>query len=69
MSDVTVLHNPKCSTSRAAVETIESAGVEAEVHQYLKAPLDEAALRELIGSSRTSRPTSCAATPSSRTRA
>lgn len=49
MSDVTVLHNPKCSTSRAAVETIESAGVEAEVHQYLKTPLDEAALRELIG--------------------
>ncbi|MGE9782518.1 ArsC/Spx/MgsR family protein [Janibacter sp. G368] len=49
MSDVTVLHNPKCSTSRAAVETIEGAGVAAEVHQYLKAPLDEAALRELIG--------------------
>ena len=48
MSDVTVLHNPKCSTSRAAVETIEGAGVEAEVHQYLKQPLDEAALRELI---------------------
>ncbi|KGN38196.1 ArsC/Spx/MgsR family protein [Knoellia subterranea] len=49
MSDVTVLHNPKCSTSRAAVETIAGAGVAAEVHQYLKAPLDEAALRELIG--------------------
>lgn len=49
MSDVTVLHNPKCSTSRAAIESIEGAGVAAEVHQYLKAPLDEAALRELIG--------------------
>ena len=49
MSDVTVLHNPKCSTSRAAVETIEGADVDADVVQYLKTPLDEAALRELIG--------------------
>ena len=49
MSDVTVLHNPKCSTSRAAIESIEGAGVSAEVHQYLKQPLDEAELRELIG--------------------
>lgn len=49
MSDVTVLHNPKCSTSRAAIESIEGAGVSAEVHQYLKQPLDESGLRELIG--------------------
>ena len=49
MSDVTVLHNPKCSTSRAAIETVDAAGVQAEVVQYLKEPLDEAALRELIG--------------------
>lgn len=49
MSDVTVLHNPKCSTSRAAIETVDAAGVQAEVVQYLKQPLDEAALRELIG--------------------
>ena len=48
MSDVTVLHNPKCSTSRAALETLEAAGTEAEVVQYLKEPLDEAALRELL---------------------
>ncbi len=48
MSDLTVLHNPKCSTSRAAVETIDAAGAQAEVVQYLKEPLDEAALRELI---------------------
>lgn len=49
MSDLTVLHNPKCSTSRAALETTESAGVQAQVVQYLREPLDEAALRELIG--------------------
>ncbi|QBF47369.1 ArsC/Spx/MgsR family protein [Janibacter limosus] len=49
MSDVTVLHNPKCSTSRAALDNLDGVGVEADVLQYLKEPLDEAALRELIG--------------------
>lgn len=49
MSDVTVLHNPKCSTSRAALEAVDAAGAQAEVVQYLKEPLDEAALRELVG--------------------
>ncbi|MGO1165396.1 MAG: ArsC/Spx/MgsR family protein [Janibacter sp.] len=49
MSDLTVLHNPKCSTSRSALETVDAAGVQAEVVQYLKEPLDEAALRDLIG--------------------
>ena len=49
MSDVTVLHNPKCSTSRAALDNLDGVGVEADVLQYLKEPLDEAALRELLG--------------------
>jgi arsenate reductase len=49
MSDLTVLHNPKCSTSRSALETLDAAGASADVVQYLKEPLDEAALRELIG--------------------
>ena len=49
MSDVTVLHNPKCSTSRAALESVAAAGAEADIVQYLKEPLDEAALRQLIG--------------------
>lgn len=49
MSDLTVLHNPKCSTSRSALETVDAAGKQAQVVQYLKEPLDEAALRELIG--------------------
>ncbi len=46
MSDVTVLHNPACSTSRAALDNV---GEGAEIVQYLKEPLGEAALRELIG--------------------
>lgn len=49
MADVTLLHNPKCSTSRHALEVIEAAGVDAEVVQYLKTPLDDPALRQLLG--------------------
>ena len=49
MSDVTVLHNPKCSTSRAALDNLDGVGGEADVLQYLREPLDEAALRELLG--------------------
>jgi arsenate reductase len=49
MSDLTLLHNPACSTSRAALEEVEAAGAESEVVQYLKTPLDRAQLLELIG--------------------
>ena len=49
MSDLKVLHNPNCSTSRAAVDEVKAAGADAEVVQYLKTPLDRAQLLELIG--------------------
>lgn len=49
MTDVTVFHNPRCSTSRAALEAAGEAGVAPAVVQYLKEPLDEAGLRDLIG--------------------
>lgn len=49
MADVTLLHNPRCSTSRSALEKVESAEVEVEVVRYLTTPLDEEALRTLIG--------------------
>jgi arsenate reductase len=48
MADVTIYHNPRCSTSRASVEAARDAGVDAEIVQYLKTPLDEDALRTLI---------------------
>lgn len=48
MADLTILHNPRCSTSRHAVETTGAAGVGADIVQYLKTPLDEAALRDLL---------------------
>jgi len=46
MSDVTVFHNPACSTSRYAVD--EVAGLDVEVVQYLKKPLDKSALLDLM---------------------
>lgn len=49
MADLTIYHNPRCSTSRAALEQVDAAGTGAEVVQYLRTPLDEAGLRELIG--------------------
>lgn len=48
MTDVTILHNQSCSTSRAAMERIGEAHVEAEVVDYLRHPLDAAALEDLI---------------------
>ena len=47
MSDVTILHNKACSTSRAAMEQLADTDLEVTVVDYLKQPLDEAALRDL----------------------
>lgn len=49
MSDLTLLHNPNCSTSLSALDEVKAAGADAEVVQYLKTPLDRAQLLELIG--------------------
>jgi arsenate reductase len=48
MPDVTLFHNTSCSTSRHALEATRSAGVEVDVVQYLKKPLDRAALLDLM---------------------
>ena len=48
MADVTVFHNPNCSTSRSAIDKTGSADVDVEVVPYLKQPLDREALLALI---------------------
>lgn len=48
MADVTVFHNPNCSTSRHALDEVGAAAVDTEVVQYLKHPLDRDALLGLI---------------------
>lgn len=47
---VTIYHNPRCGTSRNTLALLQERGVEPEVVEYLKTPLDRAALRALIGS-------------------
>ena len=48
-AEVSILHNPRCSTSRAALEAAEADGIDVEVVQYLKQPLGADELRELLG--------------------
>jgi arsenate reductase len=48
MADVTIFHNPDCSTSRYAVETAAELGVAADVVVYRTTPPDADTLREII---------------------
>jgi arsenate reductase len=45
----TIFHNPNCSTSRHALDEAGRLGVDLDVVQYLKEPLDRDALVELMG--------------------
>ncbi|HVN51269.1 MAG TPA: arsenate reductase (glutaredoxin) [Acidimicrobiales bacterium] len=48
MADVTIYHNPRCSSSRTALGELRSRDVDLEVVEYLKAPLDREALEHLL---------------------
>ena len=48
MADVTLFHNPKCSTSRKALDALEAAGIDLEVVRYLDTPIDRATLEDLV---------------------
>lgn len=43
-----LLHNPRCSKSRAALALLEERGIDVEVVRYLETPPDIAALRTLL---------------------
>jgi len=43
-----IYHNPRCSKSRQSLVLLRENGVEPEVIEYLKTPLDAAALRDLL---------------------
>jgi arsenate reductase len=45
--EILLLHNPKCSKSRATLALLEARGVDFETRLYLEAPLDVAELRDL----------------------
>ena len=46
--DVTIYHNPACSTSRKVLGLIRDAGVEPKVVEYLKNPPDRAELERIL---------------------
>ncbi len=48
MADVTLYHNPKCSTSNHALGVVQDLGTDVEVVQYLKAPPDRATLERIV---------------------
>ena len=48
MADVTIYHNPACSTSRNTLAMLRHAGIEPTVIEYLKTPPSKETLRELL---------------------
>ena len=46
--DVTIYHNPRCSTSRNTLAILRDAGIEPQVIEYLKSPPGRERLVELI---------------------
>ncbi|MGP1615671.1 MAG: arsenate reductase (glutaredoxin) [Pollutimonas bauzanensis] len=44
----TIYHNPRCGTSRDALQMLQDRGIQAEVVEYLKTPLTRGELAALI---------------------
>ncbi len=51
--DVTIYHNPACSTSRKVLEMIRERGIEPTVVEYLKTPPDRETLVRLVAQMQT----------------
>ena len=45
---ITIYHNPNCSTSRAVLAALRAAGHEPRIFEYLKTPLSRGALAALV---------------------
>jgi arsenate reductase len=48
LTDVTILHNPRCSKSRATLELLASRGIQPRVVDYLKTPPDRDELERIL---------------------
>lgn len=45
---IEILHNPRCSKSRAALDFLKESGLDVKEIRYLENPLDKEQLRELL---------------------
>ena len=45
---VCIYHNPRCGKSRETLKLLRSRGIDPEIIEYLKTPLDAVALRDLV---------------------
>ncbi len=45
---ITIYHNPRCKKSRAGLEYLKNKGVEFQIREYLKEPLTEKELKDLL---------------------
>lgn len=48
MTDITIIHNPRCSKSRQTLALLEEQGVAPVIVEYLKHPLDAKELKEIF---------------------
>lgn len=48
MSKFKIYHNPRCSKSRQALSILHDKGIEPEIIEYLKTPLTEVEIREIL---------------------
>ena len=48
MSELTILHNPRCSKSRQTLKTLHAKGLKPHIIEYLKTPISEQTLQLII---------------------
>jgi len=48
MADVTIWHNPRCSTSRKTLALLQERGIEPRIVEYLRTPPDAAELDRVL---------------------
>jgi len=48
MDKLKIFHNPACSHSRGALEILQGSGLDFDLIEYLKTPLDKAALEQIL---------------------
>ena len=49
LTDVTILHNPRCSKSRATLELLAARGIRPRVFEYLRTPPDRDEVERILG--------------------